>query len=87
MCSLKQLPELQSLIERAMILISLMLKRSRKKLPKLQMDKINVQLTKNNFIFIYIKFIMYSFNEYKELNKERILLDKIKQNFENDQDI
>ena len=51
------------------------------------MDKINVQLTKNNFIFIYIKFIMYSFNEYKELNKERILLDKIKQNFENDQDI
>lgn len=51
------------------------------------MDKINVQLTKHNFIFIYIKIIMYSFKEYKQLNKEKILLDKIRQNFENDESI
>ena len=51
------------------------------------MDKINVQLTKDNFIFIYIKIIMYSFKEYKQLNKEKILLDKIRQNFENDESI
>ncbi len=51
------------------------------------MDKINVQLTKYNFIFIYIKIIMYSFKEYKQLNKEKILLDKIRQNFENDESI
>lgn len=42
------------------------------------MDKINVQLTKHNFIFIYIKIIMYNFKEYKQLNKEKILLDKIR---------
>ena len=51
------------------------------------MDKINVQLTKYNFIFIYINIIMYSFKEYKQLNKEKILLDKIRQNFENDESI
>lgn len=46
-----------------------------------------MQLTKYNFIFIYINIIMYSFKEYKQLNKEKILLDKIRQNFENDESI